>query len=77
LFWSLQNACNTFAAGLRGSEYIVFRNWEKNRDISFDLIALDSSSADGARELFKPLKDSACLRVCNEKKIFGFVFFCE
>ena len=38
-----------------------------------------SSSANCARELFKPSKDSASLRVCNEKKVFvlGFKFFCE
>jgi len=29
-------------------------------------------------ELFKPLKDSASLRVCNEKNFgFGFQVFCE
>jgi len=33
-----------------------------------------SSSVDCARELFKTLKESANLRVYNEKK-FGFVFF--
>jgi len=32
-----------------------------------------NSSADSARELFKPSKDSASLQVCNEKKNF----FCE
>jgi len=38
-----------------------------------------SSSADCARELYKPSKDLACLRVCNEKIIsgFGFQVFCE
>jgi len=36
-------------------------------------------AADYARELFKPSKDSASFRVCNEKKIIGFEFwiFCE
>jgi len=33
---------------------------------------LHNSSANYAREMFKPLKDSASLRVCNEIKIFGF-----
>jgi len=33
------------------------------------------SGTESARELFKPLKDSASLRVCNGKKIFGFGFF--
>jgi len=34
---------------------------------------------DCVRELFKPSKDSASLRVCNDKKFFGFGFqvFCE
>jgi len=36
-----------------------------------------SSSADSARELFKPSKDLASLRVCNEKifLVLGFGFF--
>jgi len=37
-----------------------------------------SSSVDCARELFKPLKDSASLRVCNKKNVFlvlSFGFF--
>jgi len=35
------------------------------------------SATDCARELFKPLKDSASLRVCSEKNllVLGFVFF--
>jgi len=33
-----------------------------------------SSSVDYGRELFKPLKDLAILRVCNGKKFFGFGF---
>jgi len=37
------------------------------------------STDDCGRELFKSSKDSASLRVCNEKKflVLGFVFFCE
>jgi len=37
------------------------------------------STDDCAKELFKPSKDSASLRVYNEKKIFGFwfCFLCE
>jgi len=35
---------------------------------------LHSSSADCARELYKPSKDLANLRVFNEKQIFGFGF---
>jgi len=33
-----------------------------------------SSSVDYGRELFKPSKNLASLRVCNEKKFFGFGF---
>jgi len=38
-----------------------------------------SSSADCARELFKPSKGLASLQICNEKNFFGlgFHFFCE
>jgi len=33
-----------------------------------------NSSADCAKVLFKPLKDSASLQVWNEKQFFGFGF---
>jgi len=34
-----------------------------------------NTSADCARELFKPSKDSARLLVCNEKNVIWFCFF--
>jgi len=33
--------------------------------------------AESTKELLKPSKDSASLRVCNEKKIGGSWVFCE
>jgi len=39
---------------------------------------LHSSSADCARKLFKPWKDSTSLRMSNEKNVcFGFRLLCE
>jgi len=49
--------------------------WNRPKTSSFQLpYQLHSSSADCAKELFKPSKDSANL-VCTRKKFFGFVFF--
>jgi len=56
-------------------KYIILGNWGKTRHI---LVALPthSFSPDCAKELFKPSKDTANLRLCNGKKIlvWGFVF---
>jgi len=38
-------------------------------------MGISTSADDCTRELFKPLKNSAYLCVCNEKKIFGFRVF--
>jgi len=58
---------NTFAAVY---EYIVPKNhaW---RHLFRATYQLDNLLVDCARELFKPLENSASLRVC-----FGFQFFC-
>jgi len=37
-------------------------------------LQIHNSPIDCAKELFKPSKDSASLRVCNDKNIFGWVF---
>jgi len=54
---------STLAADL---QYIVLGNRGKTRVFRLTF-QLHSSSADCARELFKPSKDSASLWVCNEK----------
>jgi len=56
-------------------EYIVLGNREKKTGIFRLTYQPHSSSADCAKELFKPSKDSASLRVCNEKTILGICFF--
>jgi len=55
--------------------YIIPGNWGKTKDIWLSYQP-HSSSADCARELFKPSKDSASLRLCNDKKylVLGFSF---
>jgi len=61
-----------------GSDTFVLGNRPKTS--SFWLLYQQHSfSVDCAKELFKPLKDSASLLVCNEKNVFGFEFrfFCE
>jgi len=58
-------------------ECIVLENWGKTRVFRLTYQA-HSSSADCARELFKPSKYSANLEVRNEKKIvLGFCFFVD
>jgi len=55
--------------------YNIFVLGNQPKTSSFQLpYQQHSSSADCARELFKPLKDSASLLVCNEKTFFGFGF---
>ena len=60
--------------------YDIFILWNWPKTSSFWLpYQCHSSSADCARELFKPSKHSPSLLVCNAKNIFsfGFQFFCE
>jgi len=64
-------ALNTFTAV---SKYIV----PKNHALScyfHATLQLHNLTVNYSKELFKPSKDSASLRVCNEKKIFVLSFF--
>jgi len=76
-YWSrivASSILNTFAASVR-----IYRTWKSawNQAIFSCLKQLHSSSANCARELFKPLKDSASLRIWNEKNflVMSFVVF--
>ena len=64
----------TLAASLQ-----IYCTWKSGKPGIFCLTYRPhSSSVDCARELFKPLKDSASLRVCNKKNVFlvlSFGFF--
>jgi len=57
-----------------GYDIFVVGNWPKTRNFRLPC-QQQSSSADCAGELFKPSKDLASLRVCNEKRFWGLSFF--
>ena len=60
------NLFNTFAAGVQ-----IYHTLKCHMSHYFHAtLQLHNSPDDCARDLFKPSKDSACLRICHEKKIW-------